>query len=132
MRDGAAVLPIQAYTTPVYFREDWLYAYYDLRAAERRQCSRSGSDNSSRSSADKQPVGTDVLATSDYRFVYLGPKVCPFFSSPLYNHCFPFPSSSMMEALLPRLSWHGVTSRKHRRLGLVRHEPKHKLWSGLA
>ncbi len=84
---------LQAYAVPDYFRDDWLNDYHDMcRAA------RSAADSASQSGAnalgtvaacddtdgdgvnsETQPHAPSLapsrLADSDYRFVYLGPKV---------------------------------------------------------
>ena len=49
---------LQAYTCPPFFQDDWLNDYYDMR----------------HNAAEPAPSQHDVI-TSDYRFVYLGPKV---------------------------------------------------------
>ena len=104
----------QAYTTPPFFRDDWLNDYYDAKSraasdtaafatgvhsphqpAAVRCVQRKGSDgavlaagdacNAAAATPDAAAGRTgDVaatpascIATSDYRFVYLGPKVRP-------------------------------------------------------
>ena len=73
---------LQAYSTPAFFVDDWLNGYYDARAA-----ARPGSQAVGSGAAQEEPPGGDgaaagdgrqpdpCIATSDYRFVYLGPEV---------------------------------------------------------
>ena len=79
---------------PEYFRDDWLNEYHDMCRAPRSATADAGSGGgrvgivatgviSSPSSSDHDDgelpsapgVATSRLADSDYRFVYLGPRV---------------------------------------------------------
>ena len=55
-----------AYKLPHYFREDWLNSFCDHKAAA--GCGAEGA-------VPGQQPDPQQTATSDYRFVYLGPKV---------------------------------------------------------
>lgn len=58
---------MQAYSCPVFFRDDWLNDYHcGLAGHEEAQAAAGGR----RSQQD--------IITSDYRFVYLGPKALSF------------------------------------------------------
>ena len=52
---------MQAYDCPVYFQDDWLNTYFDLL---------------SKGGATSKPNPEDGIIESDYRFVYMGKKVC--------------------------------------------------------
>ncbi|CAL5220025.1 g1971 [Coccomyxa viridis] len=54
----------QAYSTPPFFRDDWLNDYYDMR---------SGGKHSDGWHEDEGGRSHDSIVNSDYRFVYLGP-----------------------------------------------------------
>ncbi|KAK9816935.1 hypothetical protein WJX72_007187 [[Myrmecia] bisecta] len=67
----------KAYQLPHYFREDWLNEYYDMRqsaartapAAPAHECG----DGATEAAGEPSRRQADIV-TSDYRFVYLGPK----------------------------------------------------------
>ncbi len=75
---------MQAYTTPEYFQDDWLNSYYDIRSAQQAAAAKqqaaggpgqqeaAGQQREGRAAATGQTFG---CVSSDYRFVYLGPKV---------------------------------------------------------
>jgi len=66
---------VQAYVVPVYFQDDWLNEYHDMRRGEEF----AGVAESCIDAANPIPAldsQTSRLAASDYRFVYLGPKAC--------------------------------------------------------
>ncbi|EIE20714.1 Clavaminate synthase-like protein [Coccomyxa subellipsoidea C-169] len=52
-----------AYVLPEYFRDDWLNEYYDMRQTSHQAASTGNGTHSQ-----------ENIVTSDYRFVYLGPK----------------------------------------------------------
>lgn len=66
---------VQAYVVPVYFQDDWLNEYHDMRRGEESAGVAKPSIDAAKpiSGLDSQ---TSRLAASDYRFVYLGPKAC--------------------------------------------------------
>ncbi|CAL8468075.1 g7614 [Coccomyxa elongata] len=53
----------KAYVLPQYFRDDWLNDYYDMRQTSHQTAS-----------ASNGHTNQENIVTSDYRFVYLGPK----------------------------------------------------------
>ncbi|KAK9901594.1 hypothetical protein WJX75_003934 [Coccomyxa subellipsoidea] len=53
----------KAYVLPEYFRDDWLNEYHDMRQTSHHSASTSNGCTSQ-----------ENIVTSDYRFVYLGPK----------------------------------------------------------
>ena len=92
---------LQAYSTPHWFRDDWLKRFYDERQPQRATPAVAAVATEPAAPAavaaqlcsGPQPVGSEQkrmpwqqmdnpLASSDYRFVYLGVKVrpgrCPF------------------------------------------------------
>lgn len=83
---------MQAYQTPLFFRDDWLNDYYSMRQASalslaliccKHPAQRTGQMtealenlpgcSAACSSQGKGPMQQDIV-TSDYRFVYLGPQ----------------------------------------------------------
>ena len=58
---NVATVLLQAYTCPPFFQDDWLNDFYDLKQA---------------ACAGQQPMShrQEDIVTSDYRFLYLGPR----------------------------------------------------------
>lgn len=94
--DGA-----QAYATPPWFHDDWLNGFYDQRrqsaGCQPPPCSFSHTSERQHANIAVKDSGKpwllqdNPLAQSDYRFVYLGVKVC-FWSAalcrlPCYRSC---------------------------------------------
>jgi hypothetical protein len=82
VKGHSAELALQAYSTPHWFRDDWLNRFYDHRqsqmaAAEANASQPDGSTQQAGPMARSAPwqLTGNPLAQSDYRFVYLGVRV---------------------------------------------------------
>ena len=110
--------PKQAFSTPRWFRDDWLNGFHDLRAVH--PLARSNAETLDRASCRDQvhaprPAKASLgdaaqfwedLATSDYRFVYLGPAG---------SH------TALHADVLRSFSWCGLSCCDH--AGKARHAP---------